>query len=70
MSSVMMITAVLQATSEVADQFNGYLMLAYFVMWLIVMVYIGTLMIRQRHLRQDLQLMQKILQENEEELES
>lgn len=65
-----MITAVLQSASEIANQFNGYLMLGYFVMWLIVMVYIITLVVRQRNLKQDLQLMQQILQEHEEEAES
>lgn len=63
-------TAVLQAVSDIANQFNGYLMLGYFVMWLIVMVYIVTLVVRQRNLKQDLQLMQQILQEYEEESES
>jgi CcmD family protein len=63
--SHMMITAVLQA--DIANQFNGYLMLGYFVMWLIVMVYIVTLIVRQRNLKQDLQLMQQILQEHEED---
>jgi len=64
------VTAVLQAVSDIANQFNGYLMLGYFVMWLIVMVYIVTLVVRQRNLKQDLQLMQQILQEYEEESES
>lgn len=68
--NAVMITAVLQATSDVANQFNGYLMLGYFVMWLIVMVYIVTLIVRQRNLKQDLQLMQQILQNHEEESES
>ena len=64
--SPVMLTAVFQSTSDVANQFNGYLMLGYFVMWLIVMVYIITLVVRQRNLKQDLQLMQQILQEHEE----
>lgn len=68
--SPVMITAVLQATSDIANQFNGYLMLGYFVMWLIVMGYIVTLVVRQRNLKQDLQLMQQILQDHEEETES
>ena len=68
--NAVMITAVLQAASDVANQFNGYLMLGYFVMWMIVMVYIVTLIVRQRNLKQDLQLMQQILQNHEEESES
>lgn len=68
--NAVLLTAVLQATSDVANQFNNYLMLGYFVMWLIVMVYIVTLVVRQRNLKQDLQLMQQILQDHEEESES
>lgn len=65
-----MVTAVFQTVSDIANQFNGYLMLGYFVMWLIVMVYITTLIVRQRNLQQDLQLMQQILQEHEQGTES
>ena len=68
--NAVMITAVFQAASDIANQFNSYLMLGYFVMWLIVMVYIVTLIVRQRNLKQDLQLMQQILQEHEEDTES
>lgn len=68
--NAVLITAVFQSTADVANQFNGYLMLGYFVMWLIVMVYITTLVVRQRNLKQDLQLMQRILQDHEEEAES
>ena len=65
-----MVTAVFQAASDIANQFNGYLMLGYFVMWIIVMVYIITLIVRQRNLKQDLELMQQILQNHEEESDS
>ncbi len=68
--NAVMVTAVLQSTSDIANQFNDYLLLGYFVMWLIVMVYIVTLTVRQRNLKQDLQLMQQILQEHEEDIES
>lgn len=68
--NAVMVTAVFQAASDIANQFNGYLMLGYFVMWLIVMVYIVSLIVRQRNLKQDLQLMQQILQEHEEDTES
>lgn len=64
------LSAVFQTVSEIANQFNGYLMLGYFVMWLIVMIYIITLIVRQRNLKQDLQLMQQILQENEHDTDS
>ncbi len=64
------LSAVFQTVSEIANQFNGYLMLGYFVMWFIVVIYIITLVVRQRNLKQDLQLMQQILQENEHETDS
>ena len=68
--SPLLLTAVFQSAVDVANQFNGYLLLGYFVMWFIVMVYIITLVMRQRNLKQDLQLMQQILQEHEEESEA
>lgn len=48
------------------NRFNGYLLLGYFVMWLIVVVYIVSLAMRQRNLEKDIELMEKILQEDEE----
>jgi hypothetical protein len=55
----------LYQTADVANQFNNYLVLGYFVMWLIAVVYIASLAIRQRNLKQDLQLMGQILQEEQ-----
>ncbi len=52
-------------TADVANRFNDYLVLGYFAMWVVAMVYIASLVIRQRNLKQDLQLMQQILQEDE-----
>lgn len=46
------------------DRFNGYLLLGYFVMWLIVVVYIASLAMRQRNMEKDIELMEKILQED------
>ena len=68
--SPLLLTAVFQSAADAANQFNGYLLLGYFVMWSIVVIYISTLLVRQRNLHQDLQLMQQILQEYEEEPES
>lgn len=65
----LLLTPILQAGGEVANQFNSYLMLGYFVMWLVFMSYIITLVVRQRNLKQDLQLMRQILQENEQEVD-
>jgi hypothetical protein len=52
-------------TADVANRFNDYLVLGYFAMWVVAVVYIVSLAIRQRNLKQDLQLMQQILQEDE-----
>ncbi len=64
MSSLYFLTTLLQA-ADVANQFNNYLVLGYFVMWLIAMVYIASLAVRQRNLKQDLRLMGQILEEEE-----
>jgi hypothetical protein len=48
------------------DKFNGFLLLGYGVMWLIVMIYIGSLAIRQRNMRRDIELLEQILQEDDE----
>ena len=48
------------------DKFNGFLLLGYGVMWLIVMIYIISLSLRQRNLQRDIELMEQILQEDDE----
>lgn len=62
MPALLLLTTFLQ-TADVANRFNNYLVLGYFVMWLIAMVYIVSLAVRQRNLKQDLQLMGRILEE-------
>jgi CcmD family protein len=47
------------------NQFNNYLILGYAVMWLIIMIYIGSLAMRQKNLRRDLELMEQILEEDD-----
>ncbi|MFN2106422.1 MAG: CcmD family protein [Candidatus Promineifilaceae bacterium] len=64
MSAWTMTAAALQTISD-PNQFNNYLLLGYAVMWLIVMVYIASLAVRQRNLRRDLDLMEEILQEDD-----
>lgn len=48
------------------NNFNDYLMLGYFVMAAIGLVYIVSLALRQRNLQQDLHLMKRLLQDDEE----
>lgn len=58
------LTALQPATGP--DKFNGFLLLGYVVMWLIIMIYIASLALRQRNLRRDIELMEQILQEDDE----
>lgn len=64
---MMLITAVtaLQITAD-PDKFNGFLLLGYGIMWLIVMIYIASLALRQRNLQRDIELMEQILQDDDE----
>ena len=48
------------------NTFNNYLILGYAVMGVIGLVYVVSLAVRQRNLRQDIQLMERLLQEDEE----
>lgn len=50
---------------DVANQFNNYLMLGYVAMWLMGVIYVISLMVRQNNLKKDIQLMQQILQDDE-----
>lgn len=49
-----------------ANQFNNFLVLGYAVMGLIALIYIASLYFRQRNLKRDLELMKRILQEDDE----
>lgn len=65
MTIVLTAVAALQTAAD-PDKFNGYLLLGYAVMWLIVMIYVASLALRQRNMRRDIELMQQILQEDDE----
>lgn len=52
---------------DISNEFNGYLILGYGVMWVIFFGYILSLASRQRNLRQDIQLLHQVLQEEAEE---
>ena len=66
--TLMQMTALALQTGIDSNQFNGFLLLGYGVMWLIMMVYVASLYFRQRNLRRDIELMKRILQEDDEEL--
>ncbi len=61
-----LLTATLFQSGVEPNQFNGFLILGYGVMWLIVMIYVISLFLRQRNLRRDIELMKRILQEDDE----
>ena len=48
------------------DHFNNYLLLGYVVMFVIGLVYVVSLAVRQRNLQQDIQLMERLLQDDED----
>ncbi|MDX1613060.1 MAG: CcmD family protein [Candidatus Promineifilaceae bacterium] len=48
------------------NRFNEFLILGYAVMWLTVMVYLAILANRQRNTREEIKLMQRLLEEDEE----
>lgn len=66
MTLLIYLNILLQTGIDDPNKFNGYLMLAYFVMWLAFMVYLIALANKQRNVKQDIQLLQKLLQEDEE----
>ncbi len=59
-----LLTALLQA--DTPPDTMGYLVLGYIALWLIGAVYVITLFSRQRNLKQDVELMHQLLQEEEE----
>jgi hypothetical protein len=65
MNASIFLTAVLQMSTD-PNKFNNYLLLGYGVMWLIGMIYIASLALRQRNVRRDLELMEQILQEDDQ----
>ncbi len=57
----------LQESMNDPNQFNNFLALGYAVMWIIATFYIVSLVARQRNIQQDMELMQRLLQEDEDE---
>lgn len=66
MNHVLLLFILFQADVGDPNRFNNFLILGYIVMWLIGMIYVASLIIRQRNVQQDLELMHRILQEDEE----
>ena len=61
-----LIDTLLQSGLFDPNKFNGYMILGYVVMWLIVMIYILILANRQRNVKEEVELLQQLLKEDEE----
>ena len=69
MNPLFLLTILFQSSVD-PNRFNNFLILGYGVMWVISMVYVASLLMRQRNVQQDLQLMNRILQEDEKTADS
>lgn len=69
MGALSFLSVLLQGPVGDPMQFNNYLVLGYVVMWLIGAAYVISLVVRQRNLQKDLDLLQRLLQEDEEAAE-
>ena len=63
--AILYLTILLQTNVDNPNRFNDFLVLAYFVMWLVVVVYLLNLANKQRNLRQDIRLLRRLLEEDE-----
>lgn len=65
MMSAIFLNIALQSSVN-PNTFNNYMLLGYLVMGGIGLIYIISLVVRQRNLQQDIQLMDRLLQNDEE----
>lgn len=49
------------------NKFNSFLLFGFVFMWVIGVIYIVSLAVRQRNAQQDIELMQRIMQEDDED---
>lgn len=61
------LSILLQTDAQNPSQFNEFLLLAYAAMWLVFVVYLANLANKQRNVRQEIRLMQRLLEEDEGE---
>ena len=66
-TAVFLLSAPLQGVDP--NQFNDFLILGYVVMWIIGLAYVISLLSRQRNVQKDVELMERLLQEDEERRE-
>ena len=65
LAAILLISPTLQGGPD-PNQFNGFMVLGYVVMWLVVMVYLITLSNRQRNVKEEVELLEQLLREDEE----
>jgi CcmD family protein len=66
--SIVLVTFLpLLAQTQVDDpnRFNQYLLLGYGVIWIVAIIYLLNMANKQRNLRQEIQLMRRLLEEDE-----
>lgn len=56
----------MQAGIDDPNTFNHFMILGYVVMWIIAMVYIFSLANRQRNVKEEVELLRQLLEEDEE----
>lgn len=56
----------MQAGIDDPNTFNHFMILGYVVMWIIAMVYILSLANRQRNVKEEVELLRQLLEEDEE----
>lgn len=62
--AIFLMTILFQTSVDNPNRFNDFLLLAYGVMWLVIMVYLLHLANKQRNVRQDIRLMRRLLEED------
>lgn len=63
--TIFLLIPLLQTPIQDADKFNNFLIFGFVVMWLIGLAYLLYLHNRQRNVSQDLDLLQRVLDEQE-----
>ena len=68
LTAVFLLTNILsQIGIDEPNRFNNFLIFGFAMMWIIGLIYIISLATRQRNVQQDIELMQRILKEDENE---
>jgi hypothetical protein len=64
--TVALLDTMLQSGLFDPNKFNGYMILGYIVMWLIAMIYILIMANRGRNVKEEIELLQQLLKEDED----